>query len=166
MARSFLTWELVRGRFLQAIEGLDATQLNWRLHPRALTIGEMALHVAGVEVFFAAQLLGLELDPQLSRLSKAATDGVVNDSPFPFGSSEVTPELVAWSLEQGDRMVRPLLEDPAPWILEKQIVSALGPVIDGAGALARLAYHPGYHHGQAHLILTAPDFPKSEEQRG
>ena len=31
------------------------------------------------------------------------------------------------------------------------------------GAFARLAYHPGYHQGQAHLIKTALGFPRAEE---
>ncbi len=162
MARSFLTWELVRGRFLQSLEGLTHEQLNWRLHPGALTIAEMAVHVAGVEVSFAAQLTDTVLEGELARLAKAATDGVVNQEPFPFSAEELTPEKVAWCLAEGDRFARPLLESPTAELMAKKIVSALGPVIDGEGALARLAYHPGYHHGQAYLVMTAPGFPSGD----
>lgn len=162
MARSFLTWELVRGRFLQSLEGLSHQQLNWRLHPRALTIAEMAVHLAGVEVSFASQLTDMPPQGELARLAKAATDGVVNDRPFPFSADELTPEKVAWCLTEGDRHVRPLLEHPTADLLAKKIVSALGPVIDGEAALARLAYHPGYHHGQAYLVMTSPGFPTGE----
>jgi len=162
MARSFLTWELVRGRFVQSLQGLNCEQLNWRLHPRALTIAEMAVHVAGVEVSFAAQLTDVRLEGELARLAMAATDGVVNDKPFPFVADELTPEKVAWCLAEGDRFARPVLENPTADLLGKKIVSALGPVIDGEGALARLAYHPGYHHGQAYLVMTAPGFPAGD----
>jgi hypothetical protein len=51
------------------------------------------------------------------------------------------------------------MESPSPEFLQREIKSALGPMITGHGALARLAFHPGYHHGQAYLMLTSPDFP-------
>lgn len=153
------SWDLSRGRFNKELEGLSAQQLNWRLHPHALTIGEMALHVAGVEVSFLSQLLGADLEPLPGRLKAAATEGVVNDHPFPFAEEEITPELVAEALEIARAMVEPVIRNPSEALRAKQIVSALGPVIDGTGALARLAFHSGYHQGQVHLIRTAPGFP-------
>lgn len=141
------------------LDGLSAEQLNWRLHPDALTIGEMALHVAGVEVSFLSQLLDTPLDPLRSRIKATATEGVVNDHPFPFAPEEITPALVAEALADARARVEPVIADPTPAVRAKQIVSALGPVIDGTGALARLAFHPGYHQGQVHLIRTAPGFP-------
>lgn len=153
------TWSLVRSRLLKAYEGLTAEQLNWRLHPGTLTLGEMAIHVAGVEVSFISQLLKEELTGLEARIKAAATDGSVNDNPFPFAVEEITPELVAECFEIARAKVEPLITNPDAY-RSLQIVSALGPVIDGTGAFARLAYHPGYHHGQAHFILTAPGFPK------
>jgi hypothetical protein len=129
------------------------------LHPDTLTLGEAALHVAGVEASFVSQLLDLELDEFGRRLKAAATEGVVNDHSFPFSSSEITPELVVEALEKTGAMVEPLIDAPTPEILNKELVSALGPVITGEGALARFAFHAGYHQGQAHLIKTAPGFP-------
>lgn len=152
------TWRLVRGRFDDALSGLSQEQLNWRVQPGSLTLGEMALHVAGVEVSFISQLLGSPLDEMGERLKAAATDGVVNEKPFPFASSEITPELARRSLDRARGMVEPVISAPDA-VREKQIVSALGPVIDGTGAFARLAYHPGYHQGQAHMVKTAPGFP-------
>ena len=66
------SWRLSRGRFLDAIKDLNTAQLNWRLHPDSLTLGEAALHVAGVEVSFMSQLLDLELDDFGKRLKAAA----------------------------------------------------------------------------------------------
>ena len=77
-------WNISRGRFQDAVQGLNKDQLNWRLHPESLTIGEMAIHVAGVEIFFISQLLGLDLGEFEERVRAASTDGVVNEKPFPF----------------------------------------------------------------------------------
>jgi len=158
MSDFFQTWSLVRGRFIDAFNGLNQEQLNWRMHDGALTLAEMALHVAGVEVSFACQLKGDEATGLASRLKAASTDGVVNDRPFPFPPAECSPELVFEAFDLASDMVKPMIENPDPW-RTKQIVSALGPTIDGTGAFARLAYHPGYHQGQAHLIKTANGFP-------
>ena len=49
---------------------------------------------------------------------------------------------------------------PTPEQLETKIQSALGPIIDGRGALARLAFHPAYHHGQTYQLKSAPGFPR------
>jgi hypothetical protein len=152
------TWNLVRHRYLDAIQGLTQEQLNWRLHPGTLTLGEMALHVAGVEISFGYQLLGETPSGLDARLKAAATDGSVNEKPFPFAVEEITPELVTEALERAHAKVEPLITNPDAY-RDRQIVSALGPLIDGTGAFARLAYHPSYHHGQVHFIRTAPGFP-------
>ncbi|MGV3618172.1 MAG: DinB family protein [Fimbriimonas sp.] len=152
------TWSLVRNRFIDAISGLTAEQLNWRLHPGTLTLGEMALHVAGVEISFCSQLLGETPEGVDARLKAAATDGSVNDKPFPFAVEEITPEFVSEALARALAKTEPLITNPDPY-RGNQIVSALGPTIDGTGAFARLAYHPGYHQGQVHIIKTAPGFP-------
>ena len=60
-----VTWDLVRGRFLGALEGLTDEQLNRRLHKNALSIGEMAIHVAGVEIYFAYQLTGTPIEGEV-----------------------------------------------------------------------------------------------------
>ncbi len=158
MSQFETSWELSRKRFVDEISSLSSEQLNWRLHPNSLTIGEMALHVAGVEISFASQLSGTELSDEQARLKSAATDGVVNRNPFPFGEAEIHPPLVKAALENSLQMVKPLMENPEP-IWSKELVSALGPVITGEGALARLAFHSAYHQGQAYLIRTSPGFP-------
>lgn len=153
-----VSWEISRGRFVDAIRELNAEQLNWRLHQGTLTCGEAALHVAGVEAFFIGQLLD-ESPETNGQLKSCATQGVVNELQFPFQPAQITPELVLQQLELARRMVEPVISAPSPQILEKEIVSALGPIITGRGALARLAFHAGYHQGQVHFLLTAPGFP-------
>lgn len=154
-----VSWELCRGRFDQEVLGLNQEQLNFRLYPGALTIGEMAIHVAGVELWFLAQLQDQTLSEQLSRIAAAATEGVVNDHPFPFAADEITPECVAAALASAAEAVKGVIYDPPAALLSKEIKSALGPIITGRGALARFAFHPGYHQGQAYQIKCAPGFP-------
>jgi DinB superfamily len=155
------TWKLSRSRLDDVLKDLDHGQLIWKIHPNALSIGQMAVHVAGVEVSFASQLSGLNLDEADLRLKAAATDGSVNDKPYPYSDEELTPEFVAGALAKGRELVGTLLEEASPEVRTKEIVSALGPVITGEGAFARLGFHPGYHQGQAYLIRMSPDFPVS-----
>ena len=161
METDFLvSYELSRGRFDKEIEGLSKEQLNYRLYPGSLSIGEMAIHLAGVEIWFSFQIDGLVVPENLSRLTKCATDGVVNDLPFPFTPEEIDWDLVDDALETACLLVKDVLKHPTPARMEQMIQSALGPVIDGRGAMARFAFHPAYHHGQAYQIMQSPGFPK------
>jgi Protein of unknown function (DUF664) len=154
-----VSWELSRGRFDQEVLGLSHEQLSFRLYPGALTIGEMAVHVAGVEIWFLCQLSDTPVPDSLLRITQCATEGVVNDNPFPFSSDELTPEAVAAALSTAATMVKDVIYAPSEPLFQKEIQSALGPIITGRGALARFAFHPGYHHGQAYQIKCAPSFP-------
>ena len=152
-------WDLARSRFVAEIEGLSHAQLNWRLYPGALTIAEAAVHVAGVEAKFGGAIESLELDPTMDRVRAAATDGVVNDLPFPFSAEEMTPEFVAQALETSRAIWEPIALDPNPARRAVSLLSALGPVITGEGAMARMSFHAAYHQGQAYQIKNAPGFP-------
>lgn len=149
------TYQLSRGRFDQAVLDLNEEQLNWRLHRDALTIGEMALHIAGVEVGYTAQMKD-QLAEQDEKLAQCATEGVVNDNAFPY--DRISPELVKESLGRSKQITEEILSDPEPY-RAAQVQSALGPVIDGTGVCARFAFHPAYHHGQVWLIRTSDGFP-------
>jgi hypothetical protein len=152
-------WTISRGRFIAELEGLSQEQLSWRIHPGTLTLAEAALHVAGVEAKFGASIMGTELDPSLQRIVAAATDGVVNDRPFPFASEDMTQGFIAEALALSKTILEPALLDPTPERRAVSLVSALGPIITGEGALARLTFHAAYHQGQAYLIKQAPGFP-------
>ncbi|MEO7453659.1 MAG: DinB family protein [Fimbriimonadales bacterium] len=160
MSDFLAAYQISRTRFEDEVKGLTQEQLNWRMQPDAMTIGEAAMHVAGAEVNFISQLLGLPLDAYAERLKKAATDGVVNDEPVPFSASEIAPSLVADALAFGRAMAEPIISDPRDEIRAVVIKSVLGPMIDGTGALARLAFHPAYHQGQIYLMKQSPGFPK------
>lgn len=160
MSDYLASWTLSRKRFDDEVLGLNQAQLNWKLYPGALSIGQMALHVAGVEVSFYSQLRGLELSAEDARLKLAATEGCVNDNPFPYSDQEITPEFVAASLAKSRPVAEELLAENDSAIRSKEIKSALGPMIDGQGAMARFTFHPAYHQGQAYQIKQAPGFPE------
>lgn len=159
MSEFSIAWELSRKRLEDTVFDLNDAQLNWKLHGKALSIAQMSVHVAGVETSFISQLLDLDLDEEGRRLVGTATDGVVNDKPFPFTDAELDAATVRRLMNRAKEITRPVITNPGPDILQKQIVSALGPVITGDGALARLTFHSAYHQGQAYLIRTAPGFP-------
>ncbi len=159
MSDFLIGWQLSRKRFDDEILGLNQAQLTWRLYPQGLSIGEMALHLAGVELSFTSQLAGMELGEDQVRLKRCATEGVVNDLPFPYSADEITPEFVRSSLAATAALVEPMISSPASEMRLKELVSALGPVITGEGAFARLAFHPAYHHGQAYQMKMHPEFP-------
>ncbi len=152
------TRALSRGRLADSIKTLSQAQLNFRLHENTLTIGEMVIHVAGVEVSFASQLLDAELIPAEQKLKTAATDGAVNDLPFPYSEAEITPEFVQACLATADIWISKLYAQGES-LRQKELQSALGPIITGEGAFVRLGFHPGYHHGQIYMITSSPNFP-------
>jgi uncharacterized damage-inducible protein DinB len=154
-----ISWNLSRQRFVDEIKGLSDEQMRWRPYSGALSIGEMGIHVAGVEVFFTSQLSGSELSDLEVRVRSSSTDGVVNDKPFLFADEEISTNLVLKILDNAAEMVTPLMTSPTPDILAKEIQSALGPIITGKGALARFAFHPAYHQGQAYFYKSMPSFP-------
>lgn len=155
------TYRLTRARFDDSVAGLNHAQLNFRLHPDTLTIGEMALHVAGVEFFVIGQLLEKTFDEPTERLRKCARDGALNDNPFPYSPEEITTELVQWAIIEGRALTEKTMSQITPEMRAKEIISALGPVMDGVGAFARLSFHPGYHHGQIWMIKTSPAYPEA-----
>jgi len=153
------SWELSRGRFDQEMADLTLEQLRFRPTPQTLSIGEMALHVAAVEVWFICQMRGETVPESLAQLVRCATEGVVNNNPFPFSEEEVTVARVSDSLAAARELVAAVIYAPTEAQLAAQVQSALGPIIDGRGALARIAFHSGYHHGQAYLYRQLPGFP-------
>jgi hypothetical protein len=154
------TWSLVRGRFEKEFEGLNQEQINWRLQPKSLTIAEQVMHTAGVEASFIHQLTGEPLDDFGERVRASATDGVTNETGFPFSVEEMTPEMLQRASHLGRRMVEKYIDPLSDEIRQKEIKSALGPIITGTGAFARISYHPGYHQAQIYMIKSAPGFPR------
>ena len=67
--------------------------------------------------------------------------------------------VVARALDASKAIYEPIVLNPTPARRAAPCVSVLGPSITGEGAMARLTFHAGYHHGQAYQIKNAPGFP-------
>lgn len=146
-------WHFTRKRLAQAIEGLDDTQLNFRLFPNAHSIAEYLYHVAGGELYWVHHLGGRPVEDDFeSRLLRCITDSFLNELPFPLPQNACTREQVLQALEVTFQLLRPLIENPTPEILKKRVVSPIGDSIDGREALIRIAQHASYHTGQIWLI--------------
>jgi len=154
-----MTWELSRGRFIDSFSQLNHEQLNWRMHPNTLTIAEMAMHVAGVEISFSSQLLGTKLDSDQELIRSCSTEGVVNDEPFPVAPELLTPEYLKLAMRVGKNFAETLFVQ-GEGLRQKELKSALGPIITGEGAFSRLAMHALYHQGQVYIMITDPRFPQ------
>lgn len=159
MSDFIATYEITRGRFTDAITKLSHAQLNFRQNPNTLTAAEMALHVAGIEVSYASQLFESNLNAEDELLARCATEGSINDLPFPVPAEELTPDRVAKDLERGRAAAMSLFESADPNIRAKVVPSALGPLMNGQGAMARLCSHAFYHLGQVYMIAQSPDYP-------
>lgn len=154
-------WRLGRDRFVASFEGLSESQLRFVADYYPNSIGQLAIHVAGSEVFMALNILQLEPRDDFERkVYHSVTDGMLNDKVFPFEAHEITRETIGQALRLGESLIEPLLQNPTPEHRKVRFGSPLGPEIDGDGAFARMTFHASYHQGQVYIIRNAPNFPK------
>lgn len=146
------TYRLTRQRFDDAIRAFPEEHLHRRIAPDTLTTAEMAMHVAGAEVYVLHGLLQKEPTEHERRLIGCAFNGVVNSDPFPFTEQEMTTDFLLATLESSRAYTESVLAAIDDDLRKRQIKSVLGPMIDGDGAFARLCSHPFYHQGQVYLI--------------
>lgn len=154
-------WRLGRDRFLASFEGLSESQLRFVADYYPNSIGQLAIHVAGSEVFMALHILKIEPRNEFERkVFLSVTDGMLNENVFPFEPHEITRETIDEALRLGESLIEPLLQNASPEHRKVRFASPLGPEIDGDGAFARMAFHASYHQGQVYIIRNAPNFPK------
>ncbi len=156
-----LIWEFTRERLEQSWADLSPEQLHWRMHPEAMTIAEMLLHIASAEHYMSRRMRGEEPRGSTAdaKLDRAVTDSFLNDLPYPFTPEEMTQEFIHRTLAKTAAEVRPLLEKLDEEALNRRFTSPLGPEIDGVGGLKRICQHSAYHTGQIWQIRLSPGFP-------
>ncbi len=131
-----------RTRLTGWLDDVADEDLSRRLHPEANTLGWMLQHIGEVELLFAKNVFGRDLDV------KATTIGPNAGRRQEFGSAEEVRTL----LERSGRELRAAIaaQDEADWARE---VTAEFGTIPLQEALARNLTHTAYHAGQAHLTL-------------
>ena len=155
-------WLFTRARLAAAHKDLSDAQLAWRPHESAHSIFEYLYHLAGAEHYWATRLQGL--DPRATEyeglLDAAVKDDFLQEASFPFDSSWFTRDKVEQALAHAYAEFHPVMTEPTPEMLSRQVVSPIGDSIDGAEGLTRIAQHAAYHTGQIWFIRMMPGFPQ------
>ena len=131
-----------RTRLTEWLDEIADEDLSRRLHPEANTLGWMLRHIGEVELLFAKNVFGRDLDV------KATTIGPNAGKRQDVGSAEEVRAL----LDRSGRELRDAIaaQDEADWTRE---VTADFGTLPLQEALARIITHTAYHAGQAHLTL-------------
>ncbi|OZB95417.1 DinB family protein [Paenibacillus sp. XY044] len=123
------------------LERLPEDKLSWRPHPRSMSLGQLALHAAGVPGGLA-QLL-----------DEAVSEAPVVPLPEPFNRQEVL-EALEWSVSLAESKLREWGEDGLrnTWKLVSKGETVLeAPRIDMARSL--MFNHVYHHRGQLTVYL-------------
>lgn len=154
-------WKFTRFRLAQSLEGLNDSQLRFRMHESAHSIYEIGFHIAGAEHYWAVRFDQRDSDAsELDRkLSLAIFDGFLADGSAPFAGDDLSLENLNFVLDYTFGEIAPIFEQDRPEHLAMNLVSPIGDTITGEEGLVRLAQHAAYHTGQIWMIRMHPDFP-------
>lgn len=135
-----------RTRLTEWLDDVADEDLSRRLHPEANTLGWMLRHIGEVELLFAKNVFGRDLNV------KATTIGPNAGKRQEVGSAEEVRAL----LDRSGHELRDAIaaQDAADWTRE---VTADFGTLPLQEALARILTHTAYHAGQAHLTLKYGD---------
>ena len=131
-----------RTRLTAWLDDVTDDDLPRRLHPEANTLAWMLQHIGEVELLFAKNVFGRELEV------KAHTIGPNAGRRQQFGAAEELRGL----LDRSGRALHDAIaaQEEAEWTRE---VTADFGTLPLQEALARIITHTAYHAGQAHLTL-------------
>jgi uncharacterized damage-inducible protein DinB len=152
-------WNFTRLRLEPALAGITERQLQWKPFPKAHSIGEYLLHIAGAECFWATRLGGLPTTERDELLVRCLMLDFLEVGVFPVPNESITVERALDDLRYGGERVRQLIEHPTQAQLDMPLISPMGDPIDGRQGLWRLAQHAAYHTGQIVLLQQMPDYP-------
>lgn len=153
-------WLFTRSRLSASWEDLDELELSWRPSRVNHSIGELLIHIAGAEHYWAKRLSGITDSDEFSqKLDHSVRQGFLVDGEFPFSADEINRELISRALEKSYQEIEPIMSNPSTEILEMKLISPIGDDVSGKEGLIRLAQHAGYHTGQIWLMRMLPNFP-------
>jgi uncharacterized damage-inducible protein DinB len=131
----------------QVLERIPEDQLSWRPHPRSMSLGQLAMHVAGLPLGIAALLSEPTVDLPVVPLPEAATRGEILET-LERSVTFASGRLAEWKDEGLD----------ADWTLtDGENVLLVQP----RGEVARtLMFNHWYHHrGQLTVYLRLLEVP-------
>lgn len=134
-------WETGRTRLTNQLDSVMAEDLSKRLHPDSNSVGWMLRHMAEVELLFAKNVFGKDLDIKAQTIGSLAKDrGKFTDL------KELLDLIKKAEKELGDAIKG--IED---W--EVKVTTAEFGTVTKAQALARIMTHTALHSGQLSLAL-------------
>lgn len=135
-------FQTARSRYMDTMNGLEATQLTWKLAPGSNSIGFLIRHLAEVEYRFSQMFFQTPLPEDVT----LATIGPVKDEGI---YTELEP-LLRFRDQAYQHLLHALQSLPEKdWDIPCEApIGKLTP----REALGRLTYHMGYHTGQIGLI--------------
>lgn len=135
-------WEEGRTRFSGLLPSLREEDLLKHLPPSPNTIGYLVQHIAEVEMMFARNVFGLEMELKVH---------TVGPGPHPQRYSGLE-QLVAFTQLSHHRLLEALQRQPdEAW--EKEVTAPPFGTRTLQQALGRIISHTGYHSGQIGMVL-------------
>lgn len=132
----------------RVLERVPGDRLDWRPHPKSMTLGELALHLATIPGNIARLVSGDEFDAA----------GIIRD--HTLGSTGQLMEAFHKSLEQGEQYLGSLSSDRAAetWRLTHGGKELLA--VPRLGFIRSVMFNHLYHHrGQLSVYLRMLDVP-------
>ncbi|MDZ7773489.1 MAG: DinB family protein [Balneolaceae bacterium] len=134
-------WKMGRTRLTDQLGSIDESDLAKRLHPDAASVGWLLRHIAEVELLFAKNVFGRELEVKAQTIGSIAKDR---------GQFKELNPLLGLIDKAGEELGKAIseIED---W--KEEVTTAEFGTVAKAEALGRIATHTAYHAGQMALAL-------------
>lgn len=132
-------WKMGRTRFTNQLDKISKEDLLKRVHSNSNSIGWLMRHIAEVELLFAKNVFGRELN------IKAQTIGSISKDRGQFDELEPLLELT----EKAGKELGAAIQEIEVW--NSEITTAEFGTITSPEALGRITSHTAYHAGQIAL---------------
>ncbi|MEX2605348.1 MAG: DinB family protein [Gracilimonas sp.] len=134
-------WKMGRTRLANQLDEIKKEHLLNRLHPDSNSVGWMLRHMAEVELLFAKNVFGRDLNIKAQTIGSIAKDrGQYN---------ELQPLLDL--LEKAEQELGTAIQEIEDW--EEDVTTAEFGTVTRAEALARIMTHTAWHAGQLKLAV-------------
>lgn len=134
-------WKMGRTRLANQLDEIKNEHLLNRLHPDSNSVGWMLRHMAEVELLFAKNVFGRDLNIKAQTIGSIAKDrGQYN---------ELQPLLDL--LEKAEQELGTAIQEIEDW--EEDVTTAEFGTVTRAEALARIMTHTAWHAGQLKLAV-------------
>jgi len=134
-------WKMGRTRLTNQLDNIDEADLLKRIHPDSNSAGWLLRHMAEVELLFAKNVFGRDLNVKAQTIGSIAKDRGQFD--------ELQPLLDI--IEKAGEELGAAIQKVADW--EEDVTTAEFGTVTKAEALARIMTHTAFHAGQISLAI-------------